>query len=60
MITKKTCPRCGSDEIVIIDRAGTWMCKHCRYAGRDVEEEEIIGGELEMVDKTMKKTRRRK
>jgi ribosomal protein L37AE/L43A len=39
MITRKTCPKCGSDDVVMISTgmAGTWKCRNCGFAGNMIE-----------------------
>ena len=47
MITKKFCPRCGSEDVHMIagGTTGQWMCKNCNYIG-SVLEKVITGSEL--------------
>ena len=55
MITKKFCPRCGSDDVDMIAGGiiGAWMCRKCGYSGSIFPEREIVGGEQSM-DKNKK------
>lgn len=43
MITKKICPRCGSEDVHPITGTGQWMCYECRYSSAEFVEEPIIG-----------------
>ena len=49
LITKKICPECESDEIVVIDRSGIWMCKSCGYSGRNFNDGDIIEGDIRRI-----------
>jgi transposase-like protein len=48
MIGKKFCPRCKSEDIMMVAGGvtGTWMCKSCGYSGSIFPEKEIVGGDL--------------
>lgn len=45
MLSKKFCPKCGSDEVEMIagGTTGTWMCKKCGFSGSIFPEREILG-----------------
>ena len=64
MITKKFCPDCGSEEVMMVAGGitGTWMCKDCGFTGM-FPEKEIIGREMKETgakDNDKGKARRRK
>ncbi len=46
MISKKVCPRCGSEDVYMAAGGitGGWICKNCGYSGGIIEKE-ILGGE---------------
>lgn len=41
MITKKTCPKCGSSDVQAIG-SGIFVCKGCGYRGK-MDDKEITG-----------------
>ena len=45
MVSKKFCPRCGSEEVEMIAGGitGTWMCRKCGFSGAIFPEKEIVG-----------------
>jgi len=49
MLTKKKCPRCGSEDIEIISSGdvNNFMCKNCGYAGNMEDKMPIMEGENE-------------
>jgi|SRR3989344_1701067 len=49
MITRKICPRCGSDDVQMIagGTIGMWMCKKCGFSGSIFPEKPIVGSESE-------------
>ena len=60
MLTKKICPNCGSEDVIMVAGGitGQWMCKSCGYMG-SVLEKEIIGKERtnKSINKGIKKRR---
>ncbi len=51
MITKKTCPKCGSEDVVMISTgmAGAWKCRNCGFTGNMIEKpfvgrDKVFGG----------------
>lgn len=53
MISKKFCPNCGSEEIVMIAGGvtGSWICKNCSYSGSVFPEKEFLGKEQKVKNK---------
>jgi len=39
MITKKICPKCRSEDVVMISSGivGSWKCRSCGFAGNMIE-----------------------
>lgn len=60
MLTKKFCPRCGSENVQVIAGGiiGTWMCADCGFSGSVFPEKEIIGKNL-ATEKDSAKERKR-
>ena len=58
MISKKFCPNCGSEDVMMVagGMTGTWMCKNCGYSGSVFPEKEILGREMSGVKEKIKKT----
>ena len=48
MLSKKFCPNCGSEEVMMVagGMTGTWMCKKCGFSGSIFSEKEIVGGNM--------------
>ncbi len=61
MISKKFCPNCGSEDVMMVagGMTGTWMCKRCGFSGI-FPEKELIGRGSDMIKKDIKKTGGRK
>jgi len=45
MITKKFCPRCGSEDVEMVagGTMGTFICKNCLFSGSVFPEKSIVG-----------------
>jgi ribosomal protein L37AE/L43A len=43
MRTKRFCPKCGSDEVMMVagGTTGMWVCKSCGFSGPSFPEEPI-------------------
>ena len=39
MITKKNCPKCGSDDVISVSKGmvGSNMCRNCGFVGNMIE-----------------------
>lgn len=48
MISKKFCPRCKSEDVMMVagGTIGMWMCKKCGFSGSIFPEKEILGGDI--------------
>ncbi len=48
MLTKKFCPRCGSEDIELVAGGigGIFMCTNCGFSGSVFPEKEIVGREM--------------
>ncbi len=48
MIGKKFCPKCRSEEVMMVAGGitGSWMCKKCGFSGSIFPEKEIVGGDM--------------
>ncbi|MBI2452410.1 hypothetical protein HYV50_05030 [Candidatus Pacearchaeota archaeon] len=57
MITKKFCPKCGSEDIQMVAGGliGSWMCKNCGFSGSIFPEKPIIVSEQQINKKLKKK-----
>ncbi|PXY71322.1 hypothetical protein CXX78_01660 [Candidatus Parvarchaeota archaeon] len=57
VLTKKFCPRCGSEDVHMIAGGitGSWMCGNCGYTGSIFPEKEIVGSKEKFKTEIIKK-----
>ncbi len=49
MLTKKFCPKCGDEDVIMVagGEIGMWECKKCGFRSSIFPEKEVIGKEVE-------------
>ena len=57
VLTKKFCPKCGSEDVQMIAGGitGSWICKNCSYSGSVFPEKEIVGTKEKIKTKIIKR-----
>lgn len=60
MLTKKFCPRCGSEDVDLVAGgvSGTFMCRNCGFSGAVFPEKEILGREQKVMKRLKKRVKK--
>jgi len=47
MLAKKVCPKCGSDDVVVLSKGSmnVWKCRNCGFVGNMIDKP-IVGKEI--------------